>query len=351
MTNSQRHLQGGSSPQARPVNRSLQSIAPKTPSPTLNSQHAIQDVYIAVMGITGSGKSTFVGICSQQNAKIGTEAYLVSQRKPSFLNWFTDQKKRYSLVTKVVQEYTFMLQSSIRVHLLDTPGFDNGERDDFKTLSEVAKYLRDIYGKRILLRGIIHMHNIKGRIRRSGSLSLDMFHELCGPDFQNRVVLLTTMWDTVTPEEGALGEEDLRKLYKGSIIVRESQMQRFPQQEGQKRALEILSGLVQRHNNAPVQIQRELAQGRSLEDTGAGGVIKADLLQQESKHRSEKERMKKSFEHAMETQDNQNAARFWQLQRAADGRERMVQRKLDKMQRENLQFKDEVQESAQALED
>ena len=35
------------------------------------SDATCQDVYIAVMGITGSGKSTFVGICSRQNAPIG----------------------------------------------------------------------------------------------------------------------------------------------------------------------------------------------------------------------------------------------------------------------------------------
>ena len=31
----------------------------------------VQDVYIAVMGVTGAGKSTFISTCSGKKAKIG----------------------------------------------------------------------------------------------------------------------------------------------------------------------------------------------------------------------------------------------------------------------------------------
>lgn len=35
------------------------------------TQGAIEDVYIAVMGVTGSGKSSFVELCTQMNCGIG----------------------------------------------------------------------------------------------------------------------------------------------------------------------------------------------------------------------------------------------------------------------------------------
>lgn len=39
--------------------------------PTLILEDGIEHVYIAVMGITGSGKSSFVCICSEQDARVG----------------------------------------------------------------------------------------------------------------------------------------------------------------------------------------------------------------------------------------------------------------------------------------
>ena len=48
-----------------------QDFISNTIRPTSNFRNCIQDVYIAVMGITGSGKSTFVGICSEKNAPVG----------------------------------------------------------------------------------------------------------------------------------------------------------------------------------------------------------------------------------------------------------------------------------------
>ena len=48
-----------------------QHFTSNTTHSTSNFQNSIQDVYIAIMGITNSGKSTFVSICSQQIASIG----------------------------------------------------------------------------------------------------------------------------------------------------------------------------------------------------------------------------------------------------------------------------------------
>ena len=37
-----------------------------------------------------------------------------------------------------------------------------------------------------------------------------MFHKVCGPDSLQKVVIVTTMWDKVTPEEGSRREDELR---------------------------------------------------------------------------------------------------------------------------------------------
>lgn len=61
-----------------------------------------------------------------------------------------------------------------------------------------------------LLSGIIYLHRISD-IRMSGSStkSLRMFRKLCGTENMSKVSLVTTMWDKVTPEEGARRERQL----------------------------------------------------------------------------------------------------------------------------------------------
>lgn len=56
---------------AIPFQYSQQRTTFNAAHPTSIFKDGIEHVYIAVMGITGSGKSTFVGICSKQDAPIG----------------------------------------------------------------------------------------------------------------------------------------------------------------------------------------------------------------------------------------------------------------------------------------
>ena len=136
-----------------------QHCTSNTTHPTSNFQNSIHDVYIAVMGITGSGKSTFVSICSQKIVPIGhglRSSQLIHPPHSELAYW----QELYTIVTKTVQSYSFMLSDSIQVHLLDTPGFDDTERDDFTVLGDVASYLYKTYRQGIQLRGIIYCHKI-----------------------------------------------------------------------------------------------------------------------------------------------------------------------------------------------
>ena len=88
-----------------------------------------------------------------------------------------------------------MYSEDIRVHLIDTPGFDDTNRKDADVLKEVATFLASTYKENKKVSGILYPHRIID-IRMGGSAkrNLRMFMQLCGPDCFPNVVLVTTMW-------------------------------------------------------------------------------------------------------------------------------------------------------------
>ncbi|KAK0507983.1 hypothetical protein JMJ35_009872 [Cladonia borealis] len=92
------------------------------------------------MGMTGSGKSSFIATCCPDAAgEIGHELE--------------------SRTTKV-QMWTFTHQGH-QVHLVDTPGFDDTNRTDTDVLKDLAYWLGLAYDKKkIRLGGLIYLHPI-----------------------------------------------------------------------------------------------------------------------------------------------------------------------------------------------
>lgn len=138
-------------------------------------------------------------------------------------------------------------------------------------MRQVADYLKEAYRRNILLRGILYLQKIDdNRVRGSRRANLRMFQQLRGPQFQQRVIILTPMWDKMTQEEGSNYESELQTNFLGSLIQNGSQVMRFTRERPRLAATEILYRLIQGHDNASVQIQRELHRGMKLNQTGAG---------------------------------------------------------------------------------
>ena len=244
-----------------------------------------------------------------------------------------------------------MLHNSIRVHLLDTPGFDDTVRDDFTVLGEVADYLDTTYRNGILLRGIIYLHKIDdNRVRGSSRANLEMLQELCGTDFQKRVIILTTMWDRVTSEKGRQCEIQLQNKHLGSMIENGSQIRRFSQYWGRVEALKIISQLVQEYSrDAPVQIQRELFGGLALKETGAGQVLYGDLLDQEEEWIQRLRVLDKNYKAAMARNDasNQRQVEILKIQRQeALDKQTQVQERLESIEANNHHLRHRFEELA-----
>ncbi|KAH9436696.1 hypothetical protein MCOR02_000365 [Pyricularia oryzae] len=147
------------------------------------------DIFIAVMGVTGCGKSSLISLCCKRPVRIGHDL---------------------QACTAVVDVYPFELSPTQTVFLIDTPGFDDTNRSDSDVLREIASWLTNSFRNKILLHGIIYLHRISDpRMQGSARKNLMMFKKLCGDDALKKVILATTMWDIVPTETAEARQAEL----------------------------------------------------------------------------------------------------------------------------------------------
>ena len=149
------------------------------------------------------------------------------------------------------------------------------------------------YGKKSQLTGLIYVHRISDtRVGGASRRNLRLFRKLCGADSLKNVVIITTMWDKVTSEEGPRREQELKSsdtLFKplvdgGAIMMRHERTT--------ETANKVISHLLGK-NSTTIQIVRELVEEeKTLETTAAGGELHNDIEELMKKHKEEMESFK-----------------------------------------------------------
>ncbi|KDQ10124.1 hypothetical protein BOTBODRAFT_68830 [Botryobasidium botryosum FD-172 SS1] len=240
-----------------------------------------EDVIIAVMGATGAGKTTFINKATSGALGVGHG-----------LRSMTDS----------VQVGSFEWGGR-RVHLIDTPGFDDTEKSDTDILSLIATHLAGAYKAGHRLTGLLYLHRIiDNRVGGVSSKNMRMFHKLCGDAVLKNVVLCTTMWSLVSEEVGAQREAQLKSEFWQEMIRKGASTARYDG-TGQD-AQRIISHLMSLGGAPPLRIQEEMVdQGKSLIDTAAGAHINEEILRLEAKHRAELEELKLDFQRALSEKD------------------------------------------------
>lgn len=233
-----------------------------------------EDIYIAVMGVTGAGKSKFISACSGRDVKVGT----------SLESCTTD-----------VDEYEFKWANK-SIHLIDTPGFDDTHRSDREVLEDIASWLATSYELNIKLSGILYLHRISdNKMGGTGLRNLLMFKKLCGDDFYPRVFLVTTMWDKVSQSEGVSRECELidKSQFWGSMLEKGATTERH--WGNRDSAMSILGHVLMNQKatlDAALDVQKELVdQRKRLDETSAGQHFEVELVKQREKHRKEIQQM------------------------------------------------------------
>lgn len=216
------------------------------------------DIIIAVMGITGCGKTTFVNLFAQEPLEVG---------------------HGLDSCTVSVQVATCRTEDGTKIYLVDTPGFDDTYRSDSEILREVALWLNKAHMENVKLSGIIFLQRISDfRIGGSGIKNIKMFQKLCGEETLASVVLATTMWDQVDRRSAKEREEQLKRepqLWK-KMIDHGSKVYRHDNEK--RSATKIIDYLIARKRPVTLDIQREMVdQEKDLVDTGAGSELASNV--------------------------------------------------------------------------
>ncbi|KAL4070380.1 hypothetical protein J3A83DRAFT_4524895 [Scleroderma citrinum] len=231
---------------------------------------------IVVMGPTAVGKSSFI----YNSVPPGVPA---------------EVKPVHDLQSETikVQLVCWVTGSGTNVKLVDTPGFDDPRErvTDTQVLKMIVAFLTDEYkGKMSPLTGLVYIHRIDGTVGGASERNLRMFRKLCGDDSLKNVVVVTTMWDKVTLEEGGRVEQELKSsngLFR-SILDKGATMMRHDRSSNS--SADIINHLLQK-SPITLQIVREISeQKNALQDTAAGAELHNQIRERLRKHKEEMEK-------------------------------------------------------------
>ncbi|KAK0711825.1 P-loop containing nucleoside triphosphate hydrolase protein [Lasiosphaeris hirsuta] len=230
-----------------------------TSSPRHVNRKRDGEVMIALLGVTGAGKSTFASIASGKQLEIGHGV------------------KPYPLSVK------FELDGRT-VILIDTPGFDDDQRSDVQILEAIFKWMtRKGLLKNQLLDGLIFLHPVTlNRVGGAEQRRTRLFEKILGPKAYKRVIIATTMWDDLKYEEvvrsrlnGRSGEGGVwhELCSKGAVMRRHDN-----NIESAHKIIREVIATSDRYGKVKSLLESELArnQGR-VGKTSAGKELKARL--------------------------------------------------------------------------
>jgi hypothetical protein len=288
-----------------------------------------EDIVIALMGVTGSGKSTLVSLLSDGPVRIGHE--LTSCKTTLSI---ASEQRLTIIGTAEIEIHSFIYKDTRRVYLIDTPGFDDTHRTglsvrfeqlmriltsiDTDVLKQLAFWLGETYkNNTVQLSGIIYLHRITDdRMSGSSLRNLTTFKKLCGENAFQYIKLATTMWKNLNGpnlsyDTGVAREKELtsRKDWWGMMCERGSSVVRH---DGTKEcALEMIEDLIQRRaQGGPVllEIQKEMVDDKkSLEDTAAGQEVEKELTLAKKKFEEQLTDIQESYDEALKERDMQLA--------------------------------------------
>jgi len=275
------------------------------PAPAANEEDLLA---VLLLGLTGSGKSTFISLLAEENIDIGHGLTSDTAEIRCYNSFVLDQK----------------------VILIDTPGFDDTNKSDFDILSDISVFLGTLYRSPMRLVGIIYLQRITD-IRMSGSSlkSIGMVERLCGLKACPGITIATTMWANLQMAEGGFEEGAARErqliqntTFFGSLVNNGA---KFRRHVGTKEtAKSIVSELVGKNSTIVLDIQRQLVDdGLILGETPVGQYVQQDMLKQHQKYVKELQELEKELQ---EAQQNHDESTIFQLKKEHDQQRNLIQR-------------------------
>ncbi|PPR07083.1 hypothetical protein CVT24_010984 [Panaeolus cyanescens] len=238
------------------------------------------DKVILVLGPTGAGKSQFI-----ESAIHDPTLQLASSSLKSD--------------TQDIRLYRLSKRPSSRFHdetvvLVDTPGFDDTDRDDKITLDIISRWLRKQYQSESILAGVLWLHPInKARMNKAAVDNFNLFVQLSGPEAAKSVVFVTTMWDL--PSEGQSASSKLVELERDfwkEMIENGAKVAQFDKRDHVNAAWSIIATLASQQTTRNVlRLQRELSTSPDIKRTSAFRTLLDDVERLTQDYRSTNERL------------------------------------------------------------
>lgn len=215
-------------------------------------------------------------------------------RNRVFLNLLLVFELTLPSVTEEVQDYVLCYTHNntlYEIHLIDSPGFDDGTVNDSQVLSEIATYVNTHYMLKVRLAGVLYLHDItKGKLGGVGQRNLRMLEKMIGQEKYSNCTLVTTKWGcTKNSQDEEEREKTLREVerYFGGMLsnAQHARMERFDPMNRAK-ALEIIAPYLENQFTPLISQQMVDPQGPrlSLGETEAGKIIADDLEKLEQKN-------------------------------------------------------------------
>ena len=126
-----------------------------------------------------------------------------------------------------------------------------------------------------------------------------MFRELCGESALKNVCIATTNWGRVTQKEGDMRELELRESPNSFKPLLDAGAQLFRHDNQATSAQSIVNYLIHK-DPTKLQIQVELDEGRTLEETGAGSVLTEEIKALMDEHKAKKQDLQREIEETAE---------------------------------------------------
>ncbi|KAH7138411.1 P-loop containing nucleoside triphosphate hydrolase protein [Dendryphion nanum] len=233
------------------------------------------DAIIAVMGKTGSGKSSFI-------SKLAVDDYVnaVGHKLKS--------------ETQNVYEVS-CVAGGHNILLIDTPGFDDTNAETGTILKRIADWLQEYSHEKKLLNGLIYCHDITdSRFGGSSVKNLTLFEKLTGQDSMKNVVLLSTKWDGIDQETGEQRDQELKSTPSFWKIMLADGAKALRHNGTKTSAEKVVLALLNRQP-AAVRLQIELAQGKRISETAAGAYVDHEIIKLQNTHRDEMNGLKEQI--------------------------------------------------------
>lgn len=217
---------------------------------------------------------------------------------------------------------------------IDTPGFDDTSRSDVEILGVIASCLQFANSTGDKLSGVIYLHRIiDPRMEGSHMKNIRMFRKLCGDKNFRNVILCTTMWEKVTPNEGAVRERQLcdQSTFWGDMIRAGAKVRRHSGPDLRVSARNIAKELVGK-GTVVLQLQEEL-ESKSLSETSAGKMLMEGMQEMKRQHEEEMQQLKAELQAAGNTKEEIAALREY-FQKEVENLKRL-NKELEKMRDED----------------